>query len=405
MAFNSKVISDCKKVLYYLNELKSKASDDPSVHWWKKAIKIEWNNIRKGNNSTLWSSIVYTDSDGVSGNLVLRLIGERHSGQIMPNTDAALAELVASSNASRKFEKRTKKPCIQIQQWQMQVKTAEDGITPLTDASGAAILPPDSMRSNYYAIAALVNEAFTTEVNLRIDNGRKLVKTATEMKTSNKLVTASAVIAAFGNILGGDLILDTSSTNAMRKLFQGKEFEIITKGVITTSNIKVAELVQTRVSDSSPKNSGCELPNPMTRIGMDFNKETGVSKIQFFDKQKPFMTDGKKKFEAATVDGVPINADNIHKAIGSNTIIDGIADMSAVCFSSMGISIPVSVVVAVVERTRKTIIDFEDIYETAESSDVTAVTSAVVTAVTSAVSTVAEENYDALLQDLTGGDN
>jgi hypothetical protein len=68
------------------------------------------------------------------------------------------------------------------------------------------------------------------------------------------------------------------------------------------------------------------------------------------DKRKPFMVDGKKRYEQAKVDGDLVNADNVHKFIIPRTAFDGIASMDCICLSSMGISVPVKLKVVVGEQ-------------------------------------------------------
>ena len=366
-----KVIFNAAAVAARLGALKAAAVADgkEDTAWWTPALKIEWVQPRKGNNGTQWASVSYTDENGVSGRLVVRINGERHTGQIMPSTDAGVAELAAKvKNPNVKVEKRTKKPSIQIQKWAAQVKTAEDGITILADADGQPILPDDDKLSPYFQVAALVGEAFAAEAKERVDRGLALVAKAAEMKRADKTVTAQAVLEAFNAAQGGrrpgDMIISSENVSAIRKIFPNqKDSDALTKGATVTSNVKITALVQEYISDQAKKNAGLPLPNPMTRIAMNFDATTGLAQLSFFDKSQPFMEANKPKYETGKVDGDPINADNVHKFVLSRSGLDGIVNMDSVCLSNMGISMPVKAEVLVVDKPSGGAVSIDDVYE------------------------------------------
>src|SRR5271157_4302293 len=75
--------------------------------WWRPALRFGWYPLRKAGQGTQWGSVDYTDEAGLSGRLVVRINGERHSGQIMPCTDEGVARLTAKQkNSKYKLEKR-----------------------------------------------------------------------------------------------------------------------------------------------------------------------------------------------------------------------------------------------------------------------------------------------------------
>ena len=340
-----------------LKEAATLAGKEDSA-WWAPALKFDFAGIRPGNKGTQWVGIFYTDASGVSGRLNrLRIKGECHIGQIMPASAAGVAELSAQNkNPNVKIEQRTRKPTITIQKWAAQVKTGEDGITPLTDADGQPMLPGDEMLSPYYMVASLLNEALAFEVKALIDCGTALLMKAAEMKRADKAVTAQAVeeafVAANGPRRPRDMILSSDSIGTIRKLFPSpKDTDLLTKTAIVNTNVKIVALVQEYISDQAKKNAGLQLPNPMTRITMEFDPAPNADPISFFDKSKPYLAEGgKQRYDIATIDGEAINNENVHLAITSRTIIDGIVNLDAVCFSNMGISIPPKIGVVVYEK-------------------------------------------------------
>jgi hypothetical protein len=340
--------------------------------YWKNVLDFEFTSVRKGGNGTQWVSVYYTDVNGVRGRPIVRINGEKQNGLMMPGTDAGVAELVASlKNPNTKVEKRTKKPSIQIQKYSVPVKTAEDGLTVLSDADGQPILPGDEYLSDYYRVANLINEAFVAETRKRIDAGTFLMSKTNEMKRADKATTAQmvdeAVTAAIGPRRVGDMILSSEMVSTIRKHFPTqKDIDFLTKSAIITSNVKVVSLIQEYISDQAKKNAGLMLPNFMTRAAMNFNSTTGVAEFAIFDKGAPFMVEGKQKYEVGRVDGDPVNSDNIHKFVVSRATLDGIINLDSICFSNMGISMPAKVEVLVVGKPTTTQeVGFDDVYDDA----------------------------------------
>jgi hypothetical protein len=364
------VIFNAPAVKARLGALKAAAENEDAV-WWTPALSFEWGSTRKGAEGTQWLSVYYTDENGVRGRLVMRIIGETHVGQIMPNTDAGVAELnAAAKNSKVKYEKRTKKATIQIQKWAASVETNDDG-TYKCNSDGQPILPSDDKLSPYFAVAALVNEAFLSEAKERVSRGAALVTHLAEAKKKDKSTTGKTALDAYITSVGikpNDKVIVTSSmVPEIRKLFPAEAELILKYAIISTKDATAtASLVQENVSLQAPKNAGMPLPNPMTRIAMNFNKTTGVAELAFYDKSLPYMADGKQKYEEGKVkEGdkmVLVNADNVHKFVTTRSLIDGIINMDSVCFSSMGISIPVKADILVVERREGRGHDLDDLY-------------------------------------------
>lgn len=359
----TKVIFNATSVAAHFKALKAAADRED---WWRPALNIEWHITPRSSANCGWTSIYYTDESGIHGKLILRVNNERCIGSIMPNTDAGVAELTAT-NRNPKFtpKKRTLKPCIQIQKWNVKVQTAEDDISPLTDASGNPITPSDEHLSAYYAVAAVVHEAFIYEGTQRLDKGNALFDMATKMKKANKDVTAQEILEAFVAAEGprtfNDAILEQGRVATLRKFPGG---DLLIKGVISTPKASLTNLVQEFIAERATSNAGKPLPNPITRAVLPFDPETGVAKFKILDKSTPFKTaSGTTSFDPAKVDGEPVDNDNVHKFVTSGCVIDGLINMADVCFSSLSISIPVKVDIIIVERsTGRVESDVDDVY-------------------------------------------
>lgn len=414
----AKTIFNARAVADRLADLK--AAGDEDSRWWTPALKFDWASARKGNNGTQWFSVNYTDENGIRGRLIVRINGEKHVGQIMPSTDAGVAELSQKiKNPKITLKKRDKKPSIQIQKWAARVVTADDGVTITCDDDGQPLLPGDEHLSPYYQAAALVNEAFLAEANERVERGAALLRKAAEMKKADRAVTAREVRAAFdtesGSLRAGDLFLTADNVAALRRLFAAQaDIDLLTKGAVVTSNTKIASLVQEYISMQASKNQGLPLPNPMTRIAMNFDQTTGMAQMAFFDKDEGFVSDeGKQQYEHGRVDGEPINADNVHKFVLSRSGLDGLINMDSVCFSNMGISIPVKAEILVVEKPSDREVGLDDVYEDGGCASQERPVSAPPPAAPGSKAPPAaqpaappaaqpEDNYDDLLADLAG---
>lgn len=402
-----KIIFNASQVAARLSALKA-ASSEEGAAWWKPAIDIEWYVPPRSSANCGWITINYIDEAGVKGRLMLRVNGEKHIGQMMPNTDAGVAEM-AAANKNPMFapKKRTMKPCIQIQKWSVPVQTAEDGVTLLKDATGNLIVPSDDKLSPYYIVASYVNEAFITEANERVERGNALYDLANKMKKENKAVTGQEILEAFNAECDAprtmnDIIFEQARATALRKI-PASGGEVLTKSTIIAPKSSIANLIQEFVSEKSTKNQGQPLPNPMTRISLAFDNDTGAAKMQIFDKSAPYIVGGHQKFDVAKIEGKPVDADNVHKFVQSRSVIDGIIVMDSICLSSMAISIPVKAEVIVVERPVQRGVDIDDVYgdlsDCYESISAMSLTRQVSSAA-AAVNDDENGNYDDLLDEL-----
>jgi hypothetical protein len=250
-----------------------------------------------------------------------------------------------------------------------------------TDRGAALLAKATAMKKlDKAATAQAILDAWATEQNATLSDA---ILSAEQVATLKKLfpnnvketelltkegATAQAVLAAFAVEQGarrpGDMILSSETVAALRKIFANpKDTELLTKGAIITSNVKIANLVQDYIGSQAAKNAGQPLPNPMTRLAMNFDQTTGIAQMAFFDKDQPFMEDGRQKYDTGKVDGDPVNADNIHKFIVSRSTLDGIVNMDSVCFSNMGISMPVKAEVLVVAKPSGGSVGFDDVYD------------------------------------------
>lgn len=356
------------------------------VKWWAGIIEFGFNQVRKG-GQTSWSTIYIFDDAGVRQNASIRILGEVHSGTIAPSTDAGVAEAMSAAPAGKRGfapTKRDRKPAIQIMKWAARVPTAEDGVTILTDEHGAPLTPSDDARSPYFEFAEYVNMVFTTEVETRVKLGKQLVEAVAAAtkpaamaaaKTEGRVVTADSILAAFNAGLTaprtvGDIIILTGDASKIRGAIVGGD-KLLTGATVVSSD-KIVSLIQTNVSDKSPKNAGAQLPNPITRITMNFDiptaaspLATGAANFSMFDGDLPYEEGGRRRFEPMRVDGAAVTDATVHKAIASGAKVDGIACGKglSVCFSNMGISVPITIEVLVVcRRAASAAAGFDDLY-------------------------------------------
>ncbi len=283
-------------------------------------MSIDWSSPRAGPNGTKYVSVYF--SVGNRGRAVFRYNGEKHVGQIAPLDDDEVARLNSDSPNRAPLKKRDRHACLQFQRWSCQVGTEEDGITIKKDEeSNETILPDDEKLSPVFALVAFMDEVFSAETKRLIANG---------------------------TICGRD---------------PKKGLSDYPKGTIVASNLKVVSMVQWAISMDAKRNAGELLPNPMMRIRMKCDKDTGMPKAKFYDKSKGFSSGGRKKFETLQdEDSVPLNAHNIHNLVPPRSLHDGIANAGSVCFSNMGISLPIDVEVDVVEQPASYEVDVDDVY-------------------------------------------
>ena len=88
---SKKVIFNASSAVLHLRAVRAAANEEPL--WWSGVFHQDWASTRKGSNGTQWVNFSYTDASGVSGRTIMRVKGERHTGRIMPATDAGIAEV------------------------------------------------------------------------------------------------------------------------------------------------------------------------------------------------------------------------------------------------------------------------------------------------------------------------
>jgi hypothetical protein len=334
-------------IVNHFKQLKSTGEEK----WWSKYVTFEWNKIRTGKNSTKWLTVKYTPNLSINPKRLSVVIrNEVHSGQIMPNTAEDVIELKAKFPEAR-IEQRTMKPSLQFQKWSKLVSTAEDRITPLYDSNHNQIVPGDEYLSIYYQLAHFVDEIFKTEMRERTERATHMML----YLSKNKTASAKELKEEVGHLHDCDTIMRDDDANSIRERYPDK-FNEIMKGVLTVSSTKVGTLIQERISDKAAKNGGAKLPNPITRITIPLDakpKTSTLSGVKILDKSKPFRCGDKKGFEDAKYNGIPVDANNIHLFIPSRSVIDGVVSMDSVCFSQLGISLPIKASVIVVQQPIK----------------------------------------------------
>ena len=328
-------------IVAHFNQLKSTGVEN----WWSNYVSFQWTRIRSGKNSTKWLTLQYTPNLSIKPKRLSVIIrDEVHSGQIMPSTAEEVIEM-KSKFPDAKIEIRTMKPSLQFQKWSKQVPTQEDRITPIIDENGKVVVPEDKYLSNYYQVAYYIDEIFKYEMKQRTDRGSFLMLYLNQ----NKNATAKELREKIGHVNECDTIMCDYDANIIRDKYPDKYVDLM-KGVLTVSNIKISTIIQERISDKAVNNKGAKLPNPMTRITIPFDPKISTPPmVTILDKSKPFKYNGKKGYENATYNDKPIDSTNIHLFVQSRSIVDGIINMDSVCFSQLGISLPVKASLLIIQ--------------------------------------------------------
>ena len=399
---------NAKKIMYpagalaaYWQELKKQAA--PGTQWWRSTdpalphpIDIEWRKPRRAQSgNTTYCSIRVTNRAGQTDELNASFIGERHCGQIAPLTQEGVARLIAKLTAQAKAKGRSppawmafeprgdkKQPSLSIQKWRARVATEDDGFTLRRDASGNPELPPPETASPYYALSELLNEAFMAEGGQRVEWGRRIFSDiadfrdlggAASPKPSLQEALANFATRRCKGVMppSTDILVESSAMEQARGsvVVSEAEWAELCQKVTPVPSTKLVPLVQLRVGAKAKKNANVPLANPMTRITIEFDKESGEAKTELKDKSKPFTADGKTRYEAAKVtndagEQVPVTAENVHEFVCPRSPCDGIVRADAVCYSAMGISIPVKLKLAVVDKAPEfgDAVDEDDLY-------------------------------------------
>lgn len=349
MAFNNNGNTPVKviEIVEALEKAKNDADEKSDPHWWKDLILLEWNNIRNGKNNTKWVSIKYRLHDsGKFTNLNVCIVDEVHTGQIMPTRAEDVAELQSNyKNKNAVIEKRLYKPSLQIQKWTVQVPTQEDKVS-LVMKDGKPILPEDKYKSKYFQLAEYLDEIVKYELQERIDRYHSILIYIANNKGSRNnldtLETVKEIRSEIGHVNDGDTIITDADFKALKDKIPNNINEL-TKGFIkVTANARIA-IIQSIISNKALKNADKPLPNPITRITIPFDVQGNPHKLLILDKEKMYRKNGLTGFENLLIDDKPVNVDNIHKAVISKSRICGIVCMDSICFSQVGISVPIKI--------------------------------------------------------------
>ncbi|HVE13099.1 MAG TPA: hypothetical protein VNI01_06875 [Elusimicrobiota bacterium] len=344
-----KVIRNARDVAAHLSALKRDKGGDA---WWAEALTFDWSAPRPGGNASTWVSVNYTDESRVKARLYVRITGERHSKNIMPINSEDLVELQSRSRGGKGGkgtpEVRTMKPAVQFQKWAAKVTT--DGDNSFT----VIATPGDEHLSAYYQLAELVHEAFTSEVRVRLDKGETLTFEARTLKD------AAALLAKVEAKARGDIFLNANQMQSLQRNLPSAALDKVKACAQVLTNTKVAPLVQTQILKG--EQTGQFLPNPIARVTIDVEIKSDKLKCALHDKTKPYVQDGKPRYEPAKVNGEPVTNANIHKFLTPGSLVDGLVCMDSVCYSNMGISMPVKLEIAVVLPAPPKEATLDDVY-------------------------------------------
>lgn len=324
------------------SELKGKSDPDADTHWWKDHVLLEWNNIRSGKNNTKWVSIKYrpTIHDKYS-NLNICIVNELHTGQILPTRAEDVAELQASlKNKNVVINTRQYKASLQFQKWSIQVATQEDKVSLIVE-NGNPVLPDDKFKSEYFQVVEYIEEIIKTEIQDRVDRYNGIIVYLAQNKSAkDTLETVEAIRKTIGHVYDGDTIIKEGDFKSIKDKFPNNFNELV-KGFIRVSSSERSSIIQDYISNKAEKNKGMKLPNPITRVTIPFNPQGDPHNLMILDKDKAYKKNGHTGFKNATIDDKPVNVDTIHKLIVSKCKISGYICMDSLCFSQIGISLPI----------------------------------------------------------------
>jgi len=160
--------------------------------------------------------------------------------------------------------------------------------------------------------------------------------------------------------------------------FQASVAKLLSEGVLYKKDRNAAKtggtkirndatirLFQSMVSLSANENPGQPLTNPITRLGVKFD-DSGLPRkgTEYYDRAKRTPdpdAPGGFAYEELKLDGEPLSASNVHKILPGSKI-SGIADLSAVCASTMGISVPMAVKCLFVELAQPKKFSVADVF-------------------------------------------
>jgi hypothetical protein len=308
--------------------------------WWKDVISFEWSRCRKGTGegNCQWINLRYTDRQRGTGDFLLRIEKEKHVGNLGPINDADIQEMSKLARPGTVIKKRPGiDGSISIMKYSIPVPTEADKVTVVKDQDGKPMIPGPEYESDTFKYITMLDEIFTTEISELLERGKALHTMAMAGKKAGK--TAESIKQQFADEHGrGNPVMVTSDdASSIRRSFPGDHAALLT-GLIVATNTKAFTHIQYETS------TGTILLNPIARLKVPFNKETlQYTGGSILDGSKSFTTeDGKKRCEVAKIGDEPVNAGNIHHMLRSGATISGFINCSAICLSSVGISLTIS---------------------------------------------------------------
>lgn len=343
MPAQSKRILKISDVVKHLEKCRNEAT--PDTKWWKNVLSFDWNRCRKGtgDGNCQWINMKYTDEQRNSGDFHLKIDKEKHVGNLGPLNDADVTAMLANARQGITIKKRPGVDgSISIMKYSIPVPTEADNVTVVKDQDGNDMYPGAEFESNTFKFIVMLDEIYTGETAELLERGKALHAAAIAGKKAGK--NAEEIKQQFltenGKTMStGHAMMTSEEATAIRRAFPiPSENLILLNGLIILSNTKLFTHVQYETS------TGIPLLNPIARIKVAFDKDTFQYKGgSILDGSKPYTTpSGKRCCEIAKVGDEPVNAMNIHAMLRSGAMISGFINCSAICLSSVGISLTIS---------------------------------------------------------------
>jgi len=267
--------------------------------------------VRPGPNSTRYMN-VYVKINSKFGRLKLRVKNEKHVGQIPPLEDSEATRMNAERNNKYGVIKsrNNRHPTLNVQEYSVPIETDDKG-----NIKGS--LPDEDKQSKFFRVCYYLNEYFHSTMQDYLTKRR---------------------------IIQHDARLKNNSTDA-----------------IIVHNTTIVPLYQSVISLEAKVNAGVKLANPICRITMKFDADSGApTRVQFFDYTHPLPP--PKYYEQLTFDGQPVMANNVHR-IKPHSLFSGIVSMDSICISKMGISIPITMHIVIIQPPIDYNVGIADVFE------------------------------------------
>lgn len=324
-----------KEILTALTTAKQNAGEG-ATNWWKSVIFMDFNGIETKKfdlGECKYVKIYYIDENNKRHSPIIRVYGEICSGQIVPRTEEEFRkyqERNTKYGGTKTIRDGKTKPTISIKKYKASLKG-------LVEEDKTIEYPEDKL-SDYYQLVELFNETFKGEINSRIKEGRRFITFFDDNRQKHK--TIQSLIDAYSaanstTIVNCSMIFSTDQLSDINSAYKNVYPQFLSKQIINSS-VKIADMCQRTVK------GGGELVNPMTRVNFYFDKSTSKSgKFRFLDAANSYEIGGKVKYNELKINGNEVDDFNIDIAIRPGSVITSAdIDISQICFSSMGISIP-----------------------------------------------------------------